>query len=76
MANYERINRATARKLHANGGEFIAIPCKMNPANEYWAMGAVMDKNILPDFDKACNQLEYYNCSSATGYYLSFYIVT
>lgn len=70
---YTRINKAQARKLHASGGEFIAIPRNLNPANQYWGQGAIIDKNILPDFDKACNELEYYNCSHETGYYLAFY---
>lgn len=68
-----KINKAQARKLFNAGRDVVAIPCKMDPCNQFWAMGAVLNQDMGTDFDKACNQLEYYNCSSETGRYLAFY---
>ena len=68
-----KINKVQARKLFNSGRDVVAIPCKMNPNNQFFAMGAVLSKNMGMEFDKACNQLEYYNCSSETGRYLAFY---
>ena len=73
MTQYIKMNKRLARKFYKMGKAFIAIPCKLDPANRFWANGAVIDKYTVPDFDKACNQLEYYNCGYHTGYYLAFY---
>lgn len=75
-ATYTKMNKAQARKLYDNGQEFIAIPHKLNPDNQYWGMGAVINNRIVPDFEKACNALEYYSCNNETGYYLAFYTVS
>lgn len=74
MVDYKRINKATARKVHKAGNTFLVIPCKLNPANQFFAMGSVIDKAMFPDFDKVCNVMEYYNCTNETGRYLAFYI--
>lgn len=71
-----KINKVRARNLYNSGGAVIAIPCKLNPNNQFFATGAVLQK--IPgadhDFDKLCNQLSYYNCTNETGRYLAFYI--
>lgn len=70
-----RIAKPQAKALYNRGETVIAIPHKMNPENQFFAMGAVLEK--LPggenNFDKLCDQLAYYNCSNKTGYYLAFY---
>lgn len=76
MANYsERINKAKARKLYNEGYTVLAIPHKMNPNNQFWGGGIVMDKRTLQqaDFDKVCNEAVYYNCDNERGRYLAFY---
>ena len=74
MATYIRTNKATARRIFNSGRDIIAIPCKLNPANQFFAMGAVLNVGFIEDFENACNSLAYYNCSSAAGRYLAFYI--
>ena len=74
MATYIRTNKATARRIFNSGHDIIAIPCKLNPANQFFAMGAVLNVSFIESFENACNSLTYYNCSSETGRYLSFYI--
>ena len=74
MATYIRTNKATARRIFNSGRDIIAIPCKLNPANQFFAMGAVLNVSSIGDFENACNSLAYYGCSSATGRYLAFYI--
>ena len=68
-----KINKARARKLFDDNKEIIAIPHKMNPDNQLFAMGAVLVKGMGMTFDEACNQLTYYSCSNETGRYLAFY---
>lgn len=72
--SYRKVSKTRARIAHAMGYEVIAIPCKMNPANQFFAMGAVLDKHTLPDFEKACNHLAAYTCTYETGRYLAFYL--
>ena len=68
-----RIDKRIARKVFKAGKDVIAIPHKMNPNNQFFGMGAVLSRD-MGDFDKLCNQLEYYNCTGYTGRYLAFYI--
>ena len=67
-----RIDKRKARKLFEHGQDIIAIPHKLNPNNQFFACGAVLNRD-MGKFDILCNQLEYYNCSSGTGRYLAFY---
>jgi hypothetical protein len=71
---YQKVNKMQAHAAFLSGKEIIAIPCKLNPANQFFSMGAVLDNRNFPSFEKACNQLEYYSCSSETGRYLAFYL--
>lgn len=71
-----RITKPQARALYSRGEAVVAIPHKMRPDTQFFAMGAVLEK--LPggenNFDKLCDQLSYYNCTNETGRYLAFYI--
>ena len=68
-----KIDKRLARKVFKAGKEVVAIPYKMNPNNQFFGMGAVFSKS-MDEFDKLCNQLEYYSCTGYTGRYLAFYI--
>lgn len=70
-----RINKPQARALYNLGKTIIAIPHKLRPDNQFFAMGAVLEKvpGTENNFDKLCDQLTYYSCSNETGYYLAFY---
>lgn len=69
-----KIRKNQARKLFDNGHAIIAIPHKLNPDNQFFAMGAVLQKyDGAQDFDKLCDKLTYYSCTNETGRYLAFY---
>ena len=68
--NYVRINKTTARKLYETGAVIYAVPCKLNPAGPWAELVALPVGN----FESECNSFVYYNCTSETGKYISFYI--
>lgn len=70
-----KIRKNQARKLFDNGHTIVAIPHKLNPNNQFFAMGAVLEKvpGTENNFDKLCDQLTYYSCTNETGRYLAFY---
>lgn len=69
-----RIRKNQARELFDNGHTIIAIPHKLNPDNQFFGMGAVLQKyDGTLDFNKLCDKLAYYSCTNETGRYLAFY---
>lgn len=70
MANYEKITRTTARKIHAEGKQVYALPCNMR-TDSMWMPPVEIPTDR--DFDKFCNEYQYYNCNSETGRRIAFY---
>lgn len=85
IGNYERISKATARKIYLNG-ETIAICARnLDPSNKNWFVAQhcnrrdrerfVIDEiGMKNDFNNMVNSFEYYNCiNNETGRYCAFY---
>lgn len=75
---YERINKATARKLYNNGVSIAICPVKMHPCN-MWAPAFITRPESFKEssFDSFVNSFIYYNCQyNETGKYPAFYTVT
>ncbi len=72
-----RISKTRARALYDAGSNVLFIPCKLNPANNFYALGIWQNKNLdgqYETFDKLVSYYEGYNCNAETGNYTAFYI--
>lgn len=67
-----KINKAQARKLHAQHKPYIIVPCKCNP-NSMFAV-TVKPGWTVQTFENFYNQFCYYNCNNEVGKYPHFYI--
>ena len=71
---FERISKATAKKLYESGTEVYAAPCKMNPESIWFSpFGFQKDEENGATFDSVVNAATYYQCNYECGYYLAFY---
>jgi len=70
---YKRISKRTAAKLYEIGQPVLFCPVKLRPGGP-WDIGCIVTKKEDRTFQQEVNAFEYYNCSSATGYYTAFYI--
>lgn len=74
---FTRIPKNKAKAAYNNGLTVVFCPCKLQPFGS-WGLSMDMNKCNINcndiDFDKLCNEYEYYNCNSETGKYISFYI--
>lgn len=77
-AEWERVDKRTARRAYKDGQELCIVPCKIRPFGVWWdGRGFRMDgTDPDPDrsFDRLINSFEWYNCGSELGYYASYYI--
>ena len=74
---YKRIDKRIAKRYCIEGTHVVfAVPHKMNPES-FWINGGVLLSDLVTDdintFNKVCNSIEYYQCTSETGKYLAFY---
>lgn len=70
---YKRISKRTAAKLYDMEQPILFCPVKLVPGG-VWGNGCFVTKQEGRTFEQELNAFEYYNCSSATGYYTAFYI--
>lgn len=68
-----RINKKEARRRFNQGEEITLLACKIWIDNP-WIGGYRIDNKDERDFDSIVNSFEYYNCTSETGYYASYYV--
>lgn len=68
--NYEKITKTTARKMYTGGKQIYVLPCNMR-TDSMWMLP--MEIPTDRDFDKFCNEYQYYNCNSETGKRITFY---
>ena len=68
--NYEKITKTAARKIYTEGKRVYVLPCNMR-TNSVWM--SPMEIPTDRDFDKFCNEYQYYNCNSETGKRIAFY---
>lgn len=68
-----RINKKEARRRFNQGEEITLVACKML-VDSPWGLGCRVDNSDSRDFDRIVNNFEYYNCTSQTGYYASYYV--
>lgn len=66
-----KISKQQARKLHAKGVQVYCLPSNAHPLSTWWYPTPAIPADI--DFDKFCNEFQYYNCNPETGKQLSFY---
>ena len=71
---FERISKATARKMFDRGENVYSLPCKLNPEST-WNIPDLMTgaKKNGYTFDRYYNEAAYYSCDYERGYYLAFY---
>ena len=67
---YERITRAKARTMHAEGEAVFCLPSNTNPEG-IWVKPAEMPINR--EFDLFVQEYKFYNCNSVLGRNVSFY---
>lgn len=68
--NYEKITKTTARKMYASNKQVYVLPCNVC-TDSMWM--SPMEIPADRDFDKFCNEYQYYNCNAETGRRLAFY---
>lgn len=68
--HWRRISKAEAKRRFKNGEQVYLLPHRMNPENIWMSPFSTQGAQ---DFDKFCNAVVYYNCTSETGNYLSYY---
>lgn len=68
--NYEKITKAQARKMHTEGKTILCLPSKINPFSIWWQPVELPKEK---DFDKFCNEYQFYNCNAETGRRIAFY---
>lgn len=84
IGNYERISKATARKLFLKGEKIGMLPCKAVPGSAWFPYPYMLDREAQKDFvvdeigmenrfNSLVNSFEYYNCNNELGKYASFY---
>lgn len=76
---FRQINKTVARKAYNNGLSVIFCPSNLNPANNFYNLEMIMNKNQRncenTDFNKLLLYYEIYNCTcNETGKYTRFYI--
>lgn len=74
---YERVNKAKARRMYADGETIFLSPCKIQPFNEWNKSESINNKGPLWEmcFDDFIREFEYYNCNyPELGKYASFYV--
>lgn len=68
-----QVQKRTAKKLFDQGQELVFCPCKMYPFG-FWNCGIKIAKTEQNEsFERICSGFEYYNCTSETGNYITFY---
>ena len=68
---FVKINKTQARKLHSEGRRIFCLPNKVNP-HSMWMSPAEI--SVDRDFDKFCNEYQYYNCGTTElGKSIAFY---
>lgn len=69
---FRRVNKTTARNLHAKGKEIFICSCNMRPDNNFCPAYPI---GFVKDFDKFVAIWEVQNCTCAeTGRRASFYV--
>lgn len=72
---YNRVSKATARKLYNEGKFIVFCPVKLHPFGEFRSSMMIQNTQEWKDFDHAVTNFEWYNCQlNETGYYAAFYI--
>lgn len=71
--NYERAQKRTAERLYNEGENIYIIGCNMHPEN-LWEAPTMINNVTGRSFEQILNEVEYYNCDSDRGHYLSYYI--
>lgn len=72
--NWVRISKSEARKLYDRGEIICLCPCKLRPfTSRYYEFITEADRTEKKGFDELINSMEFYNCNSETGKYVSFY---
>lgn len=74
----QRVSKTHAKKLVLkDGARVFTKPCKINAQSPICIM-YIIDPVKLTDFnrsfDSLVNEIEYYNCNSEEGKYLSYYV--
>lgn len=74
---FKQANKTSARKAFNSGFTVLFHPSNM-AFNNMWQMPFATVKNteneIFSDFDKLCNEYEYYNCQDERGRYANFFV--
>lgn len=68
---FTKINKTQARKMHSEGKQVFCLPNKANPDSPWLSASEIP---IDRDFDKFCNEYQFYNCGYAElGKTIAFY---
>lgn len=68
-----KITKSHARTLYNAGETIMIIPNKMSPNSFMGNWTSKPTNDPAADFDKLCNAISYYNCSTETGWNLAYY---
>ncbi len=70
---WKEITKAKARSLFLTGHTVHILSSKLNPDN-IWQKPYAVSPDWENNFDAACDSYTYYNCNSASGKGLRYYI--
>lgn len=72
---FRRVCKDLAFRRYLNGEPIYVLPHRLRPSA--WTDFILVPNGVYhtaAELEKAVNQITYYNCSYATGYYLAYYI--
>lgn len=83
---YTQISKREALKRFIDGDHICISPAKMRPCGAWFNMGMEICKHDLDDpspdedfytfFDVLCDSFTHYNCTSETGRYIRYYLIS
>lgn len=72
---FERVSKATARRVFNNDMPIMLCPCNLRPETGLFSTVVQNRKHLDTTFETMLNTFEYYNCTTnVTGRYTAFYI--
>lgn len=72
---FERVSKATARRVFNNDMPIMLCPCNLRPETGLFSTVVQNGKHLDTTFETLLNTFEYYNCTTnVTGRYTAFYI--
>lgn len=72
---FERVSKATARRVFNNNMPIMLCPCNLRPETGLFSTVVQNGKHLNTTFETLLNTFEYYNCTTnETGRYTAFYI--